>query len=54
VIDTEFLQRHLPKELILRNFFVCGPPPMMDAVYASLMEKGVRQDFIHQERFNLA
>jgi predicted ferric reductase len=54
MIDTELLQKHLPKELILRNFFVCGPPPMMDAVQNALLEKGVRQEFIHQERFNLA
>jgi predicted ferric reductase len=53
-ITPELLNRHLPKELINRNFFVCGPPPMMDAVYEALMKQGVRKDLIHQERFNLA
>lgn len=54
MITGELLQKHLPKELILRNFFICGPAPMMDAVQTALLEKGVRQEFIHLERFNLA
>jgi ferredoxin-NADP reductase len=54
MITPEILQKHLPKELILRNFFICGPPPMMDAVQVSLLERGVRQEFIHLERFTLA
>ena len=53
-ITPELLQRQLPKEFIARNYFVCGPPPMMDAVYDALMAQGVRKDLIHMERFNLA
>ncbi len=54
MITPELLQKHLPEELILRNFFICGPPAMMDAVQDSLLQRGVRQEFIHTERFNLA
>ncbi len=54
MITAELLQRHLPRELILRNSFICGPPPMMDAVQKALLEMGVRQEFMHMERFNLA
>ncbi|MBE0599170.1 MAG: ferric reductase-like transmembrane domain-containing protein [Desulfuromonadales bacterium] len=54
MITPELLRKHLPKELILRNFFICGPPPMMEAVQTALLEMGVRQEFIHMERFNLA
>jgi ferredoxin-NADP reductase len=54
MIDSELMRRHLPQELILRNFFICGPAPMMDAVQQGLLEMGVRQELIHTERFNLA
>lgn len=32
-------------------WFICGPGPMMDAAEAALVERGVRQDRIHIERF---
>jgi predicted ferric reductase len=54
MITPELLERHMPRELIHRNFFICGPPPMMEAVQASLLEHGAQQDHIHLERFNLA
>lgn len=54
VITPELLRQQLPAELILRNFFICGPPPMMEAVQTALLEMGVGQEFIHMERFNLA
>ncbi len=53
-VTSELLERHVPQELIHRYFFVCGPPPMMGAVYDALMALGVRKELIHQERFNLA
>jgi len=53
MITAEILQRHLPDKLNHR-IFICGPPPMMDAVQNALLEKGVRQESIHLERFNLA
>src|SRR5690606_35997005 len=52
-IDEAILERHLPKELIHRDVFICGPPPMMKAVEDVLKEKGVRQENIHMEKFTL-
>ncbi|WP_196218173.1 ferredoxin reductase family protein [Streptomyces blattellae] len=37
-----------------RDVFVCGPPPMMNAVLGSLRELGVPKPQIHFERFSLA
>lgn len=34
-------------------FYICGPPPMMEAVAADLMIHGVRSGDIHMERFSL-
>ncbi len=53
-ISQEMLQKRLPKELIHRNFFICGPPRMMEAVHDALRAQGVRQEHIHMEQFNLA
>ena len=32
-------------------WFICGPGPMMDAAEAALVERGIRSDRIHIERF---
>ncbi|MGW3030659.1 ferredoxin reductase family protein [Streptomyces sp. NPDC001178] len=37
-----------------RDVFLCGPPPMMNAVLRSLGELGVPKQQIHFERFSLA
>ncbi|MFI9760056.1 ferric reductase-like transmembrane domain-containing protein [Streptomyces sp. NPDC051963] len=37
-----------------RDVFLCGPPPMMNAVLGSLRELGVPKPQIHFERFSLA
>ncbi|GGM11838.1 oxidoreductase [Streptomyces fumigatiscleroticus] len=37
-----------------RDVFLCGPPPMMNAVLGSLRELGVPRRQIHFERFSLA
>jgi len=54
LITPQVLDRHLPRELIHRNFFICGPEPMMNAVHAALMKQGIARDCVHMERFNLA
>jgi len=36
------------------EIYICGPPPMMDALEKSLVEMGVPLQRIHTERFNLA
>lgn len=53
MIDKELLQEHLPKEFIHRNFFICGPDPMMNAMRDLLFELGVEKAYIHFERFSL-
>lgn len=35
----------------LNYFYLCGPDPMMDAVYASLQAMGVAEEFIIREQF---
>ncbi|WP_369173194.1 ferric reductase-like transmembrane domain-containing protein [Streptomyces sp. R28] len=37
-----------------RDVFLCGPPPMMNAVIGSLRELGVPKQQVHFERFSLA
>jgi predicted ferric reductase len=52
-VTRELLERELPREDFPRQYFVCGPPPMMDAVHAALLELGVPADRIQLERFVL-
>ncbi|GAA4802634.1 ferredoxin reductase family protein [Streptomyces ziwulingensis] len=47
------LARLVP-DLTGRDVFLCGPPPMMNAVLGSLRELGVPAPQIHFERFSLA
>ena len=53
-VTGEVLERRLPKEKFARFFFVCGPPAMMDAVHAALLEHGVPEAHIQLEKFALA
>jgi predicted ferric reductase len=53
-VTAELLERRLPKEKFARVFFLCGPPPMMDAVHAALLEHGVPEAHIQLEKFALA
>jgi predicted ferric reductase len=52
-VTVALLDKLLPKESIRRDFFVCGPNPMIDAVEAALAELGVAPSSIHAERFTL-
>ena len=52
-ITEELLKRRLPKERIKREFFVCGPPIMMEVVQEALIARGVALESIHMEHFNL-
>jgi predicted ferric reductase len=53
LITAEVLERNLPQERIKREYLVCGPPVMMEAVQAALLERGVPLQSIHSERFDL-
>ena len=53
VLSPEVLDRHLPRWRGGTQYFVCGPDAMMDAVESSLLERGVPEDHINLERFDL-
>lgn len=52
-ITGETLRRHLPAQFRRYHYFVCGPPPMMDAVERMLAALGVPPASIDSERFNV-
>jgi len=54
-LNAEILDRYLPKERDKNAYeiFICGPPPMMDAVEKTLPQIGVSLGDFHSERFNL-
>ena len=51
-LSGEVLERHLGS-LQGRSYYICGPPPMMDAVAAILLSGGVEPGRIRMERFAL-
>jgi predicted ferric reductase len=52
-VTKELLRRHLPPPAQGWEAFVCGPPPMMDAVERSLWQIGYPAGSYHAERFDL-
>jgi len=54
-INQSILDRYLPKEKARNSIevFLCGPPPMMNAVEPLLAKIGVPFGDFHSERFNL-
>jgi predicted ferric reductase len=52
-VRTDLLARHLPPGYQRFQFFICGPPPMMDATEKALTELGVPDARIHTERFDM-
>jgi predicted ferric reductase len=52
-ITDELLHRHLPENFDDCEYFVCGPPPMMDVTEESLKNWGIPVYKIHSERFNI-
>jgi len=54
-VTAQVLERHLPADKLQEvECFVCGPPPMMDAVESALLSLDVPLQNIHAERFDLA
>jgi predicted ferric reductase len=53
MIGAELLRRHLPPYHELYQYFVCGPPPLMDSMEKVLPRLGVPRERIHTERFDL-
>jgi predicted ferric reductase len=52
-ITYELLERHLPDDKPSFLYFICGPPPMMDAVEHALRRAGVPWPSIYTERFSM-
>ena len=53
-ITPEILAEAVPKERFSRYYFICGPPPMMDAAHEAVTALEVPEAFIQMEKFNLA
>jgi predicted ferric reductase len=52
-IDVDLIRKNLPPQYKRFQYFICGPPEMMDALEGKLRSLGVPADRIHTERFNL-
>ena len=53
-VTRDVLQRHLPTNAAMLQYFVCGPTPMIRLVERSLGELGVPLARLHSEIFDLA
>jgi ferredoxin-NADP reductase len=49
-VDEELLRRWLPVRFERLQYFICGPPQMMDALEDALTRLGVPAERIHSER----
>lgn len=47
-ITEDFLKANIPAHY--KNYYLCGPPPMMDAVLKQLSNLGVRESLITMEK----
>ncbi len=52
-VDADLISRVLPEDSDDIDYFVCGPPPMMDSVEPALRQRGVSIRRLHSERFDL-
>ncbi len=52
-ITEEIMKRNLPDDYSNCEFFICGPPPMMDVAEPTLREWGIPVHRVHSERFNI-
>ncbi len=52
-IDTELLERCLPRHYRHHDYFLCGPPPMVVAVGRQLRDRGIPTRRIHTEQFEV-
>lgn len=52
-INADILRRHLPKQYRRFQYFICGPPPLMDGMERILPEIGVPRKLVHTERLDM-
>lgn len=50
-IEESVIRRRLPQNYPRMQFFICGPPPMLDAMESALAEIGVPTAHFYTERF---
>ncbi|MFN3580520.1 MAG: ferric reductase-like transmembrane domain-containing protein [Pseudomonas sp.] len=53
LVDEELLDKYLDNTSGATDYFVCGPPPLMNVVESALRTRNVPLQSIHSERFNL-
>jgi predicted ferric reductase len=52
-VNAALLRRYLPKQYKRFQYFICGPPPMMNAMEEALPTLGIAPENIHTERFDI-
>jgi predicted ferric reductase len=52
-IDRGLIQKYCQGDVRTRSFYICGPPPMMTVLIATVIELGVPSSRVHSERFAL-
>ncbi len=52
-VNAALLERHLPEDRRSREYFICGPVPMIDVVEKALYQLGVPMSRFHTEIFDL-
>lgn len=53
LVSVPILRKYLPEQSRRFQYFVCGPPPMMDAMEGILPGLGILPENIHTERFDV-
>ena len=52
-IDWPMIKKNVSGDLKAKAFYLCGPPPMMNALITSLIENGIPSRQVRAERFSL-
>ncbi len=52
-IDEDLLRKYIPEDVTNCEYFICGPPQMMDIAEETLAKWGTPVHQIHSERFNI-
>jgi ferredoxin-NADP reductase len=52
-IDRNMIEKYLPTHFKRYQFFICGPPAMMDVIEEALPALGVPPQHVHSERFDM-
>lgn len=52
-VTDEILKKYTPNDFKNCEYFICGPPPMMDIVEPAIAGWGVPVHKVHSERFNI-